>query len=67
MKFGVLNVCQKDRISRSVMDSRSKDRSRTGNEKKDRGVFAVIPWFSWYARQDSNLRPTDSKSDELSG
>ena len=28
--------------------------------------LTVNPWYFWYARQDSNLRPTDSKSGALS-
>ena len=29
-------------------------------------TFAISPCFIWYARRDSNPRPTDSKSDALS-
>ena len=28
--------------------------------------ITITPWIHWYARQDSNLRPTDSKSGALS-
>ena len=34
-------------------------------QKGYRGL-SVTPWLYWYARQDSNLRPTDSKSGALS-
>ena len=34
--------------------------------KKRLGNSAITPCFYWYARQDSNLRPTDSKSGALS-
>ena len=35
-------------------------------EKRGYDWIVITPWFNWYARQDSNLRPTDSKSGALS-
>ena len=39
---------------------------RSPNQKYITIIVKLVKSFFWYARQDSNLRPTDSKSGALS-